>query len=150
MAKTFEDWWQEFWTISAGTGILDSAFKEMCHKAWHAAIEAERDAQEEKKSNKARPYRWKHVATGLYYTPCRNVKKTFKDASGKMVTLHTKSNLSKKGKVYTISVSAPRSFLNDVTLAKTYASKVNESTYLWHRSYPSEMTVEDTWLKEFV
>jgi len=43
-------------------------------------------------------YRIKHIPTGLYFIPARSIQSAFKNDSG--YAGYTKSNLSKKGKVY--------------------------------------------------
>jgi len=45
-------------------------------------------------------YRFKHIPTGMYWRPSRDVRKKVKPKKGEMVCMMVKSNLSKTGKIY--------------------------------------------------
>lgn len=51
-------------------------------------------------STRTRPYRYKHLPTGLYYCPCTPRKLVLTFPSGKKSAQYVKSNLSKTGKAY--------------------------------------------------
>ena len=35
--QTFDQFWNKIWTVSASTGIMDNAFREIAERAWYAA-----------------------------------------------------------------------------------------------------------------
>jgi hypothetical protein len=46
-------------------------------------------------------YRFKHIPTGMYYRPSREVKLQIKNPDGSIkIWIYVKTNLSKKGKIY--------------------------------------------------
>ena len=43
MAKTFDEWWKEYWTPTKQPQIFDKAMKEIAQNAWEAAFISKKD-----------------------------------------------------------------------------------------------------------
>lgn len=95
-----------------------------------------------------KPYRFKHIATGLYYIP--NSEKSVYSTDRKRFTT-AKSNLSKHGKIYqknhTIIGLTGGSFYNHtIMVAKLDAAKGEYHVY--GLGSPLTRTTEAEWVKE--
>jgi hypothetical protein len=77
-------------------------------------------------------YRFKHIPTGMYWRPSRTVRKLIKPTKDKTIWMMVKSNLSKKGKVYTDPPSwrwLKHGFYNHVLVQKMLESGRHHDSY---------------------